>query len=135
MEPDTLAAVILEPIQGEAGVVVPPMGYLAAAQHIAHDAGACVPPRRGADRYRAHGSLVCSSARWRHAGCDVSGQGPRGRPADRRPRDVFPGRPDVAARMHGSTFGGNPVSCAAALAVLDIIEEDGSNRRVRERCG
>ena len=71
-------------------------------------------------------------ARRRHPG-----QGPRRRAAAsgacvalrrRRPRCFSPGD-------HGSTFGGNPVSCAAALAVLDTIERDGLLSHVKRRSG
>ena len=55
---DETAAVLLEPIQGEAGVVVPPAGYLAAARRIATDARRPALARRGADRHRPHRALV-----------------------------------------------------------------------------
>ncbi len=119
------AAVFLEPTQGEAGVVPPPEGYLAAAREICSAAGALLVAdeiqsaigRTG--RWFAHqaeGVLpdVLTLAKGLGGGMPIGaciGFGEAG--------TVFgPGD-------HGSTFGGNPVSCAAALAVLDTIERDG----------
>lgn len=119
------AAVFLEPAQGEAGVVPPPEGYLAAAREICSAAGALLVVdeiqsaigRTG--RWFAHqaeGVLpdVLTLAKGLGGGMPIGaciGFGEAG--------TVFgPGD-------HGSTFGGNPVSCAAALAVLDTIERDG----------
>ncbi len=119
------AAVFLEPTQGEAGVVPPPEGYLAAAREICSAAGALLVAdeiqsaigRTG--RWFAHqaeGVLpdVLTLAKGLGGGMPIGaciGFGEAG--------TVF-GLGD-----HGSTFGGNPVSCAAALAVLDTIERDG----------
>ena len=122
---DRTAAVLLEPIQGEAGVVLPPDGYLAAARRIATDAGALLwldevqtgIGRTG--RWFAHetaGRLRRTSSPW-----------PRGSAGG------FPIGACLGARRggdalqpgnHGTTFGGNPVACAAALAVIGTIEAD-----------
>ncbi len=121
---DSLAAVLLEPIQGEAGVVVPPVGYLAAAQQIAHDAGALFLVdevqtgigRTGAWFAHQHDHLAPDAMSLAKG---LGGGLPIGALVTFEPAaDMWhPG-------MHGSTFGGNPVSCAAALAVLDTIESD-----------
>ncbi|WP_433501539.1 acetylornithine transaminase [Sphaerimonospora sp. CA-214678] len=119
------AAVFLEPTQGEAGVVPPPDGYLAAAREICSAAGALLVAdeiqsaigRTG--RWFAHqaeGVLpdVLTLAKGLGGGMPIGACIGFGEAAT-----VFgPGD-------HGSTFGGNPVSCAAALAVLDTIERDG----------
>ena len=123
--PDT-AMVILEPIQGEAGVVPAPPGYLAEAREITREAGALLVldeiqtgiGRTGA--WFAHqlegvvpdaitvakglgggvpiGALVTF-------GAEVTGL--------------------LTAGQHGSTFGGNPLACSAALAVIGTIEGEG----------
>ena len=132
---DDTAAVVLEPIQGEAGVVVPPAGLPRGRRARDHRAaGALLVARRGADRHRPHRRLV-RAPRAQGVAPDVvtlaKGLG-GGLPigacvgARRRPPALLgPGQ-------HGSTFGGNPVACAAALAVLDTIE---SRRPAGQRAG
>jgi acetylornithine aminotransferase len=133
--PDT-AAIFLEPIQGEAGVVVPPEGCLAEARRIAIEAGALFVldevqtgiGRTGA--WFAHQREgvdpdVLTLAKGLGGGLPVGACLAFGDAASL----LEPGQ-------HGSTFGGNPVSCAAALAVLDTIEQDdlcGHAKRVGER--
>ncbi|WP_205475140.1 acetylornithine transaminase [Nocardioides sp. SYSU D00038] len=134
---DVTAAILLEPMQGEAGVLVPPEGYLAAARRIADEHGALLwldevqtgIGRTG--RWFAHHSA-------RHSGHSGTAAGPS---------PVVPDIVTVAKGLgggfpigacigvgaagdllqpgnHGSTFGGNPVACAAALAVLATIEAE-----------
>ena len=123
------AAVVLEPIQGEAGVVVPPPGYLAAAREITSGAGALLwldevqtgIGRTG--RWFAHHAVpelldsppdVVTLAKGLGGGIPIGATIATGGAADL----LQPGH-------HGSTFGGNPVACAAALAVLRTIADDG----------
>ena len=121
---DATAAVFLEPIMGEGGVVVPPAGYLVAAREITAKHGRCwcwtkCRPGWAAPERFSHTSTTGSrrtSSPWPRgwaAGC-------RSAPAWRsaRPLDLLtPG-------LHGSTFGGNPVCTAAALAVLKVLADD-----------
>ena len=128
----TVAAIVLEPIQGEGGVVVPPAGYLAAARMIADEAGALLildEVQTGIGRtgswfaHQAEGIEpdVITLAKGLGGGLPIGAVVARGTAAG-----LFsPG-------SHGSTFGGNPVSCAAALAVLDAIEADGLLERASE---
>ena len=123
------AAVILEPVQGEAGVVVPPAGYLAVARRIARDSGALLildEVQTGIGRtghWLAHQAPGNEGVR-----PDLitlaKGLG-GGLPIGAMIRLEGPGVPAFAPGSHGSTFGGNPISAAAALAVLDTIEADG----------
>ncbi|MEU0932734.1 acetylornithine transaminase [Embleya sp. NPDC005971] len=117
------AAVILEPIQGENGVVMPGEGYLVAAREITAAHGALLIldeiqtgiARTGA--WFAHQPLgiepdVVTLAKGLGGGLPIGACVAFGAAAE-----LF--RPG----QHGTTFGGNPVCCAAALAVLDTIED------------
>ena len=131
---DTVAAVVLEPVQGEAGVVVPSPGYLAAAQKVARDAGALFwldEVQTGIGRtgaWFAHELVdgvepdIVTLAQGLGGGVPIGATVARGAAATL----LQPGN-------HGTTFGGNPVACAAALAVLDTIEADGLLQAVRDR--
>lgn len=121
---ETVAAVVLEPIQGEAGVVVPPTGYLAAARRLTNEQGALLwldEVQTGIGRtgeWFAHGSAgvipdIVTLAKGLGGGIPIGACIARGRAATL----LGPGN-------HGSTFGGNPVATAAALSVLDVIEAD-----------
>ncbi|ADG97455.1 acetylornithine and succinylornithine aminotransferase [Segniliparus rotundus DSM 44985] len=128
--PDT-AAVFLEPIQGENGVVVPPAGYLAAAREITAKAGALLildEVQTGMGRtgtFFAHEQEGCAAdvvtlAKGLGGGLPIGATIATGRASGL----LEPGQ-------HGSTFGGNPVCAAAALAVLDVIEQDGLAQHAR----
>ena len=137
---DATAMVILEPIQGEAGVVVPPPGYLAAARDIADRHGALLvldEVQTGIARtghwfaHQAEGVApdVMTLAKGLGGGLPI---GACVVFTDRR-RDLADLLPPGS---HGTTFGGNPISCAAALAVLRTIAAEGlldHVKRVGER--
>jgi acetylornithine aminotransferase len=119
------AACLLEPIQGEGGVIVPPDGYLAAARQICDESGALLvldEVQTGVGRtgwWFAHQRDavvpdIMTLAKGLGGGLPIGAVLARGRAANL----LKPG-------SHGSTFGGNPVVSAAGLAVLDIIEDEG----------
>ncbi|MET9217232.1 acetylornithine transaminase [Streptomyces sp. NPDC003300] len=119
------ALVIIEPIQGENGVVVPPPGYLAAAREITAATGTLLvldEVQTGIGRTghwfecQAQGVEpdVVTLAKGLGAGLPIGAALAFGPAAEL----MTPG-------AHGTTFGGNPVACAAALAVLDTIAADG----------
>jgi 4-aminobutyrate aminotransferase len=121
--PDEVAAVVVEPVLGEGGYIVPPDGWLAALRELC-------------DR---HGILlVCDEVQ--------SGMGRTGKMwavehVDVEPDILIAGK-GIASGMplgamiakdavmtwtkgtHGSTYGGNPLSCAAAIATLDVIRDE-----------
>jgi acetylornithine aminotransferase len=128
------AAVVLEPIQGEAGVVVPPPGYVAAARRITREQGALLwldeiqtgIGRTGAwfahrnpavDPTNGHDPVVpdvVTVAKGLGGGIPIGACIALGGAGDL----LGPGN-------HGTTFGGNPVATAAGLAVIRAIEADG----------
>jgi acetylornithine aminotransferase len=121
---DDTAAVFLEPIMGEGGVVVPPDGYLAAAREITTRHGALLVidevqtgvGRTGTFFAHHHDGItpdVVTLAKGLGGGLPIGACLAIGPTAEL----MTPG-------MHGSTFGGNPVCAAAACAVLRVLDDD-----------
>ncbi|MGW6598801.1 acetylornithine transaminase [Streptomyces sp. NPDC055036] len=120
------ALVIIEPIQGENGVVVPPRGYLEAAREITRATGTLLvldEVQTGVGRtghwfeYQAHQGVepdVVTLAKGLGGGLPLGAAVAFGEAAEL----LRPGQ-------HGTTFGGNPVACAAGLAVLDTLAAGG----------
>jgi acetylornithine aminotransferase len=122
---DTVAAVVLEPIQGENGIVVPPPGYLAAARQICDQHGALLwidevqtgMGRAGSWLVHVDAGVradLITIAKGLGNGFPIGACLATGRAASL----LGPG-------SHGSTFGGNPVAAIAGLAVIAVIERDG----------
>jgi acetylornithine aminotransferase len=122
---DDVAAVLLEPMQGEAGVVPPPSGYLRSVRSLCDAAGVLLILDEVQTGMGRTGTWFC----YEHEAIapDVVCLGKA--IAGGLPMGVCLATADVAKAFvpgdHGSTFGGGPVQSAAALAVLDIIEEEG----------
>ncbi|MFF3872145.1 acetylornithine transaminase [Streptomyces sp. NPDC001978] len=128
------ALVIIEPIQGENGVVVPPAGYLKATRAITAATGSLLvldEVQTGVGRtgnwfeYQAHEGVlpdVVTLAKGLGGGLPLGATVAFGRAAEL----LQPGQ-------HGTTFGGNPVACAAGLAVLDTIARDGLLENVKRQ--
>ncbi|HEX2296335.1 MAG TPA: acetylornithine transaminase [Actinomycetota bacterium] len=126
------AAVNLEPIQGEAGVVVPPPGYLQSVRALCDQNGALLvldEVQTGVGRTGAWFAYEHEDVR-PDVLCVAKGL------AGGLPIGACLAVPGVAEAFvpgdHGSTFGGGPVAAAAALAVLDVIEEEGLRDRARD---
>ncbi|QFQ96044.1 acetylornithine transaminase [Streptomyces phaeolivaceus] len=128
------ALVIIEPVQGEKGVVVPPPGYLKAARAITAATGSLLvldEVQTGVGRtghwfeYQAHEGVlpdVVTLAKGLGGGLPLGATVAFGRAADL----LQPGQ-------HGTTFGGNPVACAAGLAVLETIRAEGLLENVKRQ--
>ncbi|HVF10266.1 MAG TPA: aspartate aminotransferase family protein [Abditibacteriaceae bacterium] len=124
---DGVAAVLMEPIQGEAGIVVPDNEYLARVRAICDRHGTlliCDEVQTGLGR---------TGKMW---GCDWSGVCPdlmtvaKALSGGCVPIGAIIGTPRVWAiwndnpLIHSSTFGGNPLACAAGLAAIEVIEDE-----------
>ncbi|MER5632459.1 acetylornithine transaminase [Streptomyces nitrosporeus] len=126
------ALLVIEPMQGENGVVVPPRGYLEAAREITRATGTLLvldEVQTGIGRtghwfeHQAHQGVepdVMTLAKGLGGGLPIGATIAFGAAADL----LKPGQ-------HGTTFGGNPVACAAGLAVLDTLAADGALDRVK----
>ena len=136
----TIAAVIVEPMQGSAGVIVPPAGYLERLRAICDKYGILLifdevitgfgrlGEPFGAQRFGVTPDMIT------FAKIVTNGVIPMGgvivKPAI---HDAFMTGPEIAVELfHGYTYSGHPVAAAAAHATLDAIEEEGSFKRARE---
>ncbi len=136
----TIAAVIVEPMQGSGGVIVPPAGYLERLRAICDKHGILLifdevitgfgrlGEPFGAQRFGVMPDMIT------FAKIVTNGVIPMGgvivKPAI---YDAFMTGPEIAVELfHGYTYSGHPMAAAAAHATLDAIEEEGSFERVRE---
>jgi acetylornithine/succinyldiaminopimelate/putrescine aminotransferase len=130
---DTTAAVFLEPIQGNSGVRIPPTGYLRTVRQICDRTGALLVldeiqtgfGRTGRWFAHEHEGVVPDIMTLAKA---MGGSLPLG---------AMVSTNEISAAMtpgsHGTTYGGNPVACAAGLATLKIIERDELVQRSEEK--
>jgi predicted acetylornithine/succinylornithine family transaminase len=129
------AAVLLEPVIGEGGVMVPHDGYLKAARKICDDAGAllifdevqCGWGRTGALWAHEHVHVkpdILTAAKGLAGGLPIGAV----LATEHAAKTFVPG-------AHASTFGANPVACAASLAVLAAFEDDGVLENCRRVAG
>lgn len=127
-----VAAVIIEPIQGEGGFIVPPAGWLERIAQWCRDNGAVFI----ADEVQTG---FCRTGDW--FACDAEGVVPdlittaKGI-AGGLPLSAVTGRAEIMDAVHasglGGTYGGNPVACAAALGSIATMEEQDLVTRARE---
>lgn len=130
---DGTVAVLIEPIQGEAGVLLPPDGYLQAVRDTCTDRGVLfIADEIQSGLGRTGHTFACD-----HENVTpdiyILGKALGGGvvpvsaiAADREIMDVFtPG-------SHGSTFGGNPLACAVGIAVVDLLETGDYQERARQ---
>jgi ornithine--oxo-acid transaminase len=129
---ETTVAVLVEPIQGEAGVVIPPEGYLRAVRRCTEDRGILlVADEIQSGLGRAGATLACDREDVR-PDIVVLGKALGGGilpvPATAAPPEVM----DVfTPGSHGSTFGGNPLACAVAREVVALLETGTYQERSR----
>jgi ornithine--oxo-acid transaminase len=130
--PDTVA-VLLEPVQGEAGVIVPPAGYLADVRRICDDAGVLMVADEVQSGLGRTGHLLATRAAGVDADVYLLGKALGG--------GIVPLSAVVADEgvlgvlrpgQHGSTFGGNPLACAVGSAVVDLLADPALLARARQ---
>lgn len=128
---DTVAAVLLEPVQGEGGIRPGDPDYLRAAQKLCRERGAMFLLDEIQTAFGRTGTLFAAE----HAGLDpdmlciaksMAGGVPMGATL-LGPRVV-----GLPPKIHGSTFGGNPLACAAGIAALDAIRDENLCERANE---
>lgn len=127
---DSVAAVIVEVVQGEGGVHPAQPGYLAAVQRLCHERGALLIVDEVQTGFGRTGSLFAhqQDAIQPDMLClakSIAGGLPMGAVLLGERIGTLP------PASHGSTFGGNPVACAAGLAVLDVLQTTNLVQRAR----
>jgi len=130
--PDQVAAIIIEPVQGEGGFMVSPPGFLRALKEVCEkhnilfvadeiQSGFCRTGRMFAVEHDGVEPDLMIIAKSMGAGMPISGVVGRAKIMDAPPPGTL-----------GGTYSGNPVACAAALAVLDLFEKEDYAARSRE---
>ena len=119
-------AIMLEPIQGEGGVVVPKPDYLARARELCDRAKLLLI----LDEVQVGMGRTGKMFAWQHGNVRPHIMTLAKALGGGLPIGAMVARPEIAASLtpgtHGSTFGGNPIACAAALGVIDALERDGA---------
>ena len=130
---ETTVAVLLEPIQGESGVIIPPADYLPAARRLCDERDVLLIADEIQSGLGRTGTTLA---------CDLVGVRPdlvllgKALGGGVVPVSAVVGRRDVLGVLtpgtHGSTFGGNPLACAVGLAVIRLLEGGEPQARARE---
>jgi len=120
-----LAAVVIEPIQGEGGFIVPAPGFLPALVEWCRENDVVFVADEVQTGFARTGALFASEHEGVVPDLIVTAKGLAGG----LPLSAVTGRADIMDAAHvgglGGTYGGNPLACAAALAVVETIEQDG----------
>ena len=131
--PNKVAAIIVEPVIGEGGYIVPPPGFLPRLREITRQHGILLIADEIQTGFGRTGELFAV----RHWDVEPDILVMAKAIASGLPLSGLVARPEVLAALqpgsHGGTYGGNVVACAAALATLDVIEEEGLVANARER--
>jgi len=124
VNPESVAAVVAEPVQGEGGFIAPPPGYFQELVKICHDNGILFV----ADEIQSGMGRTGKMFAIEHWGVEPDLVIMAKSLAAGMPLAAVVGKQEIMDSVHswglGGTYGGNPVACAAALAVLDAFEEE-----------
>jgi 4-aminobutyrate aminotransferase/(S)-3-amino-2-methylpropionate transaminase len=122
---DNLAAVVIEPIQGEGGFIVPAEGFLAALVDWCRENNVVFIADEVQTGFARTGKMFACEHEGIEPDLIVTAKGI----ADGLPLSGVTGRAEIMDAPHisglGGTYGGNPIACAAALATIETIEADG----------
>jgi len=122
VSPDEVAAIVVEPVQGEGGYIVPPQKFIDRLKAITKQHGILFV----ADEVQSGMGRTGKMFACEHFGLKPDVVAVAKGIASGMPLGVASARRDLMAwppGSHGSTFGGNPVSCAAALATIKVLKE------------
>ena len=129
---DNLAAVIIEPIQGEGGFIVPADGFLDDVVAWCRDNGVVFIADEVQTGFARTGAMFASEIFGIEPDLVTTAKGIAGG----LPLAGVTGRAEIMDAAHagglGGTYGGNPIACAAALASIDVYENEGLVERARE---
>lgn len=120
--PEEVAAVVVEPIQGEGGYVVPPDGWLEAVQQVCREHGILLFVDEVQSGMGRTGRMFAVE----HTGAEPDLVAVAKGVASGMPLGVLLARSEImdwTPGAHASTFGGNPVSCEASLTTIRLLEE------------
>ena len=136
-DPSTIAAVIVEPVAGSAGVLVPPAGYLERLREICTRHGILLIFDEvitgfgrlgrpfGSQRFGVMPDLFTTAKGMTNATVPMGGVF-----VNQKIFDVFMQGGEGIELFHGYTYSGHPLACAAGIATLDVYEEEGLLTRV-----
>jgi adenosylmethionine-8-amino-7-oxononanoate aminotransferase len=138
--PETVSAVILEPVQNSGGCLVPPEGYWTRVREICDEFGVLLISDEVICSWGRLGDWFGASALGYQPDLITTAKGLTSAYAAMgaviaSDRVFEPFAHGAGSFAHGLTFGGHPVSAAVALANIDVIESEGLNERVRENEG
>ncbi len=124
IDPESVAAIIAEPIQGEGGFICPPKGYFQAVAKLCKEHGILFV----ADEIQSGMGRTGKMFAIEHWGVEPDLMTVAKSLAAGMPLSAVVGRAEIMDCVHpgglGGTYGANPVSCAAGLAVMEIFEEE-----------
>ena len=127
-----VAAIVIEPIQGEGGFVVPPKGFLPGLAKFARESGALFVADEVQTGFARTGAMFACEDENLIPDLITTAKGIAGG----LPLAGLTGRAEVMDSVHlsglGGTFGGSPISCAAALGAIEMIERENLVARARE---
>ncbi len=124
VSPEQVASILVEPVLGEGGYVVPPKNFLAELRKIADKHGILLIVDEVQSGFGRTGKMFATDYTGVEPDVILMAKGIAGG----MPLAAFATRREISSKWlpgrHGSTFGGNPVSCAAALATIDVLQSE-----------